>query len=301
MRPVNQIIEFKQIIGRGTRTFDGKDYFTIYDFVDAHQCFLDPEWDGEPEDPVVCSRCNEDPCVCEKDEPKPCKNCGEHPCVCKEEPRKECKICENLPCTCKKKVKIRLKNGKELEIQHITQTMFWNTSGKLISSEEFLNNLFGELPKLFKSEEELRELWSHPKTRKTLLEKLQTAGYHSEELNALKKLIDAENSDLFDVLEYVFNSEVKPITRAERVEVAKANILTFINENQLDKKQQEFIEFVLSKYIETGVGELDQAKLPILLSSMFSSQQDGITELGGNVLEITNLFVNFQQYLYKVE
>jgi type I restriction enzyme R subunit len=53
MRPVNQIIEFKQIVGRGTRTFDGKDYFTIYDFVDAHQRFLDPEWDGEPEDPVI--------------------------------------------------------------------------------------------------------------------------------------------------------------------------------------------------------------------------------------------------------
>lgn len=36
MRPVNSMIEFKQIIGRGTRLYDGKDYFTIYDFVKAH-------------------------------------------------------------------------------------------------------------------------------------------------------------------------------------------------------------------------------------------------------------------------
>ena len=50
MRPINSMIEFKQIIGRGTRLYDGKDYFTIYDFVKAHHHFSDPEWDGEPED-----------------------------------------------------------------------------------------------------------------------------------------------------------------------------------------------------------------------------------------------------------
>ncbi len=294
MRPVNQIIEFKQIVGRGTRTFDGKDYFTIYDFVDAHQRFLDPEWDGEPEDSVACNRCNEDPCVCKKGEPKPCGTCGEQPCVCDIAPPTECPICGNLSCTCKKKVKIKLKNGKELSIQHTTQTMFWDTGGKPISSEEFLNNLFGELPNLFKSEAELRALWSNPSTRRTLLEKLETAGYGTEELNALRKLVDAENSDLFDVLEYVFNSEVKPITRAERVAAAEATIFTLMNE-----KQKEFIEFVLNKYIEIGVGELDQTKLPVLLSSMFQSQADGIEELGGDVMKIRNLFIEFQQYLYK--
>jgi len=294
MRPVNQIIEFKQIVGRGTRTFDGKDYFTIYDFVDAHQRFLDPEWDGEPEDPVVCDTCNEQLCICKKNESKPCKKCGEQACVCEVVPLTECAFCQNLPCTCKKKVKVRLKGGKELEIQHTTQAMFWDTGGKPISSEEFLNNLFGELPNLFKSEVELRALWSKPSTRKTLLQKLETAGYGTEELNALRKLVDAENSDLFDVLEYIFNSEVKPITRVERVAAAEATIFTLMNE-----KQKEFIEFVLSKYIEIGVGELDQTKLPVLLSSMFQSQADGIEKLGGDVMKISNLFVEFQQYLYK--
>jgi len=46
------MIEFKQIIGRGTRLFDGKDHFTIYDFVRAYEHFTDPDWDGEPQDPV---------------------------------------------------------------------------------------------------------------------------------------------------------------------------------------------------------------------------------------------------------
>ena len=294
MRPVNQIIEFKQIVGRGTRTFDGKDYFTIYDFVDAHQRFLDPEWDGEPEDPVLCASCDEDPCVCFKGEPKPCKECEERPCICEVEPETECDICGNLPCSCRNKVKVRLKGGKELEIQHTTQTMFWDANGTPITSEDFLNNLFGEIPNLFKSEAELRELWSNPLTRKTLLEKLDTAGYGLEELNALRKLVDAEKSDLFDVLEYVFNSDIKPITRAERVSAAEATMFTIMND-----KQKEFIEFVLRKYIETGVGELDQSKLPVLLSSMFQSQTDGIEKLGGDVIKIRNLFIEFQQYLYQ--
>src|SRR5580700_443475 len=48
MRPIKSMIEFKQIVGRGTRLYDGKDYFTIYDFVKAHHHFSDPQWDGEP-------------------------------------------------------------------------------------------------------------------------------------------------------------------------------------------------------------------------------------------------------------
>ncbi len=296
MRPVNQIIEFKQIVGRGTRMFDGKEFFTIYDFVDAYQRFSDPEWDGEPVEPVepeICETCHQSPCICVK-EPKKCNLCGESPCVCEVEPPTECETCGQLPCICNKKVKIKLRNGKELEIQHMTQTSFWSADGKPITVQEFMDNLLGEMPNFFKDEAELRELWSNPITRRTLLEKLEEAGFGSEEFNTLKKLVDAENSDIFDVLEFVFNSDIKPITRKERVAVAKATIFTLLNE-----KQKEFIAFVLSKYIETGVGELDQSKLPILLANKFQSQEDGIEKLGGNALEIRDLFIEFQKYLYK--
>ncbi len=295
MRPVNQIIEFKQIVGRGTRLFDGKEFFTIYDFVDAYQRFSDPEWDGEPVEPVeseICDICHQSPCVCVK-EPATCKVCGESPCVCEVEPPTGCETCGQIPCICKKKVKIKLRNGKELEIQKMISTSFWSADGKPISAEEFLNNLFGELPNFFKSEAELRKLWSNPITRRTLLEKLEEAGFGLEELNTLRKLIDAEKSDLFDVLEYVFNSDIKPITRKERVAVAEATIFTLLNE-----KQKEFIEFVLSKYIETGVGELDQSKLPILLTTKYQSLSDAQKVLG-EVSSISSLFIEFQKYLYK--
>jgi type I restriction enzyme R subunit len=292
MRPVNQIIEFKQIVGRGTRLFEGKEFFTIYDFVDAYQQFSDPEWDGEPASEDPCKVCDEIPCTCTKEPPKPCSVCGESPCICIKEPPPPCDKCGQSPCVCPKKVKIKLKDGKEREIQHMVATSFWNADGKPISAEEFLNNLFGELPNLFKDENELRTLWSNPQTRKALLAKLDEAGFGKDELNTLKKLIDAEESDLYDVLEYVFNSDIKPITREERVTRAKATILAFLN-----KKQQEFIEFVLNKYIESGVEELDQEKLPILLTNKYHSLEDA-KEILGEVAEISSLFIEFQQHLY---
>ncbi len=294
MRPVNSMIEFKQIVGRGTRMFDGKDFFTIYDFVDAYHHFADPEWDGEAE---PCDVCGKAVCECPQIQgptPKPCKTCNQWPCVCEKPPKEACEKCGELPCSCEKRktIKIKLRDGKEREIQHMVSTSFWSADGKPITSEEFLNNLFGALPDFFKSEEELRTIWSNPMTRKTLLEKLDEAGFGKDELSSLQKLIDAEKSDLFDVLEYVFNSEIKPITREARVAAAQATIFALLND-----KQKEFIEFVLTKYIETGVEELDQEKLPILLTNKYQSLEDAKGMLG-EVSNISKLFIEFQQHLY---
>lgn len=292
MRPINSMIEFKQIVGRGTRLFDGKEFFTIYDFVDAYHHFADPEWDGEPLEEEPCVKCGQNPCECKYEPPKPCKVCGKRPCECEKELPPPCSKCGQRPCVCNKKVKVKLKDGKEREIQHMISTSFWSSDGKPISAEEFLNNLFGELPNLFKSEEELRTIWSNPTTRKALLEKLNDAGFGKEELSTLQKLIDAEKSDLFDVLEYVFNSDIKPMTREERVAAAEATIFALLN-----SKQQEFIEFVLSKYVETGVEELDQEKLPTLLINKYQSLEDA-KDILGDVANISSLFIDFQKYLY---
>ncbi|MCP4552269.1 MAG: DEAD/DEAH box helicase family protein [Bacteroidetes bacterium] len=295
MRPVNQIIEFKQIVGRGTRLFDGKEFFTIYDFVNAYQRFSDPEWDGEPQPEESCAVCGQIPCICEKTPPQPCPVCGERPCVCKKPEPEPCFVCGQRPCVCPKKVKVKLKDGKEREIQHMIATSFWSADGKPISAQEFLENLFGELPNFFKSEAELREIWSNPTTRKTLLEKLDEAGFGKDELKTLQQLINAEKSDLFDVLEYVFNSDFKPITREERATRAKATIFALLND-----KQKEFIEFVLAKYVEAGVTELDQEKLPILLQTKYQSLEDAMGILG-DVQNISSLFIEFQKHLYDIK
>ncbi|MFW9612571.1 MAG: EcoAI/FtnUII family type I restriction enzme subunit R [Macellibacteroides fermentans] len=276
MRPVNSMIEFKQIVGRGTRLFEGKEFFTIYDFVNAYHHFSDPEWDGEPLPP--------------DEEPTTKAECINVPYEVK--PPKETDGEEDKGVERPKIAKIKLKDGKEREIQFMIATSFWSADGKPVSAEEFLNNLFGELPKLFSSEEELRAIWGNPTTRGILLEKLEDAGFGKAELSTLQTLINAENSDLFDVLEYVFNSDIKPISREDRVAASQSNIFAILND-----KQKEFIEFVLSKYIETGVEELDQDKLPTLLINKYQSLEDAKAILG-EVSSISSLFINFQKHLY---
>jgi len=287
MRPVNSMIEFKQIVGRGTRLFDGKEFFTIYDYVDAFHHFADPEWDGEPIEPEPTDK--------PKPPKPPCSVCGQSPCKCEKPPKPPCEICGEYNCSCNKrqKIKIKLKDGKEREIQSMIATSFWSADGKPISAEQFLNNLFGELPNLFKNEEELRTIWSNPMTRKLLLEQLEVAGFPKSDLLIVQQLVNLEKSDLFDVLEYVFNGNYNSLTREQRVAASQATIFAILND-----KQKEFIEFVLSKYVETGVEELDQEKLPILLTNKYQSLEDA-KEVLGNVGDISKLFIEFQKYLYE--
>lgn len=294
MRPVNSMIEFKQIVGRGTRLFDGKDYFTIYDFVKAYEHFSDPEWDGEPLEPEPCKRCGNIPCTCEKTPPGQCPVCGNSPCTCEKEPPGSCSECGEDPCICQKKVKIKVKlaDGKERTIQHVSATTFWSPDGKPMSAAEFVEGLYGELlPTLFKDEDELRALWGDPVTRQKLLVSLEEKGYGEEQLVAIRELINAEKSDLFDVLAYIAFA-LSTITREERVNLNREQIFKHYQD-----KQQEFLDFVLEHYVTEGVGELAQEKLPDLLELKYFSVGDAVAELG-SVAEIRDVFIGFQKHLY---
>lgn len=267
MRPIKTMIEFKQIIGRGTRLFDGKEYFTIIDFVGAYKHFSDPEWDGEP--------------INETTESEPRKS----------KPRKSKEPPPLPPIEPTQKLKIKLRDGKEREIQHMIATSFWNADGNPISVQEFMDNMFGALPEFFKSEDELRRIWSNPTTRTAFLEKISALGYGKDELETLQKMIDAEQSDLFDVLAYI-SFLTKPITRKQRVEQARTKIFEGLN-----AQQKEFLEFVLAKYEDKGVEELDEEKLPILLNLKYHAIADAESVLGG-VEKIRSTFFGFQKDLY---
>ena len=291
MRPVNSMIEFKQIIGRGTRLYDGKDYFTIYDFVKAHLLFNDPEWDGEPIEPEACEKCGSHPCECEVKPPKPCAKCGKSPCEC---PKEKCPVCGKQPCQCQRrnKVKVKLADGKERTIQHMTMTSFWHTDGTPMSAQQFMEMLFGKLPDFFKDEDELRTLWSAPGTRATLLEGLSEAGFGHEQMTEMQKIIDAEKSDLFDVLAYVAYA-MPPITREDRASKARVEISA-----QFNPKQQVFLDFVLSHYVNVGVEELSAEKLnPLLRLKYHDSLPDAVADLGAPK-QIQEVFIGFQKFLY---
>lgn len=292
MRPINSMIEFKQIIGRGTRLYDGKDYFTIYDFVKAHHHFSDPEWDGEPIDPEPCAKCNHAPCVCINAPPPPCYLCGKQPCECEKEP---CPKCGQRPCVCQKKVKakVKLADGKERNIQHMMMTTFWHPDGTPMSAQQFMELLFGKLPEFFKDEAELREIWSAPDTRKKLLQGLAERGFGHDQLTEMQKIIDAEKSDLFDVLAHVAYA-MPPQTREIRAAQARVHINT-----RFSAKQQVFLDFVLQHYVSVGVEELDQEKLtPLLRLKYHNSIADAVADLG-QPEAIGKVFAGFQRFLYQ--
>jgi len=292
MRPINSMIEFKQIIGRGTRLFDGKDYFTIYDFVKAHQHFSDPEWDGEPEDPEPCSKCGKSPCECIPEPREPCPECGKVPCEC---PKLPCPKCGKRPCECKRKnrIKVKLADGKERNIQDMMATTFWHPDGTPISAQQFMELLFGKLPDFFQNEAELRVLWSVPDTRAKLLDGLAEKGFGPDAMAEMQRIIEAEKSDLFDVLAYVAYA-MSPLTREERAARARVQIAS-----QFDDKQQAFLDFVLAQYVKVGVGELDAQKLGPLLKLKYSNAiADAIADLG-QPEQIREVFAGFQKYLYQ--
>jgi len=153
-----------------------------------------------------------------------------------------------------------------------------------------LQSLFGALPELFKSEDELRNIWSKPDTRRKLLEELSEKGFAKQQLQEFQKILNAENSDLYDVLAYIaFHADI--IERAIRADKAKIHL------DNYDPKQQEFLNFVLSQYVRQGVEELDDTKISDLLILKYHAIADAKKALG-DIASIRNTFIGFQTYLY---
>ena len=271
LRPVNSMIEFKQIIGRGTRLYEGKDFFTIHDFENASALFHDPDWDGEPEDPETI-----EPRKASELKPKPDETDGGG----------------GEPVARREMIRIKLADGKERQLQSISSTMFYSVDGRPMSLTEFIQSLYDtlSLPELFSSEEELRKLWSAPRTRDILLKRLEESGFSKTDLQQIQTLIHAENSDLFDVIEFIRFAAV-PIPRKIRSQKSIMNL-----ENLTDS-ERDFIDFLADQYVARGVEELDEPRLELLLEAKYSNVIEGVRALG-KVDVARRLFLTFQRNLY---
>lgn len=292
MRPVNNMVEFKQIIGRGTRLFDDKYYFTIYDFVGASRNFQDAEWDGDP----FCPVCGNYPCTCNKkprnggstanepetpfNQPQPCPNCG------------------HLPCTCdggskpKNKVIVRLSDKRSLELK-TTWTERFQFGDELISIEEFIQRLFGKLPHFFNGPEDLRKQWEHPDTRQALLSHLEREGFHEEKLQTIQRVMGREDCDLLDVLEYIAY-ETEPMERTKRVELVKQDYY-----KRQNAAQRVFTDFLISQYLRNSYREFTSDNLGKFINMKYGSIADAKANLAMDVPQIRNHYFEFQRQLYK--
>ncbi|NII11739.1 type I restriction endonuclease subunit R [Oleiagrimonas sp. C23AA] len=269
LRPIKSMIEFKQIIGRGTRTFDGKDFFTIYDFVKAYEHFNDKEWDGEPLPP---------------EEPKPGPR--EYP---KGTRGGSGEINEPPPV---QKIVVKLADGKERQIRYLTATTYWSPDGRPVTAQEFMQQLFGDLESLVASEDQLRTLWSDPERREAFIQRLTELGYDADRLNDMRRLIDAPNSDIFDVLAYV-RFTLAPLARAERATAARKSGL-----NGYESEMREFLDYVLNAYVNRGVDELSPRKIADFLRIRYGGVNDAKRVLGA-VPAIRQAFIAVQRHLYE--
>jgi type I restriction enzyme, R subunit len=258
MRPVRSMIEFKQIIGRGTRTYDGKDFFTIWDFVKAHENFNDPEWDGPPEEVTP---------------PKPRPLRGEEPPLGPEPEPHESGGDEGVdePSA---KIIVKLADGKARSIQYIATTTYWGPDGKPISAAEFLQRLFGDLSGMVTDEDQLRTIWSSPDNREHFLTQLDDNGYDPDRLDDIRRLVDAPKSDLYDVLSYILFAN-PPKTRHDRAETVRKDGM-----GQFTAEMRELLLGILLAYESAGEAELAGKKLGQFLTARYGSVSEGKTKLG---------------------
>ncbi len=292
MRPVNNMVEFKQIIGRGTRLFDDKYYFTIYDFVGASRNFQDEEWDGDP----FCPVCGNYPCTCnKKPQPKPYPEPeGESGKTKEPEP---CPVCGHLPCTCeggkpKKKIEVRLSDKRTLELK-TTWTEKFQYGDELISIEEFIQRLFGRLPSFFNGPEDLRKQWEHPDTRRALLDQLEQEGFHEEKLQTMQRVMGREDCDLLDVLECLAY-ETTPMEREKRVALVCQDYY-----KRQTAEQKVFIDFLINQYLRNSYREFTSDNLSALLKMKYGTIADASAKLSMNGAQIRSQYIEFQRQLYR--
>ncbi len=276
MRPIRSMIEFKQIIGRGTRTFEGKDFFTIWDFVKAHENFEDPEWDGPPLPP-------------EGPPPEPPTTPPEPPEG--PEPPGEGGDGPEPPPPPEPKIVVKLADGKEREIRYLRSTSYWDADGKPISAAEFLERLFGDLKGIIADEDALRLVWSDPDNREHFLAQLEDRGYDEDKLNDIRLLVDAQDSDLFDVLSYIMFT-TSPLTRQDR-----ADHLTDGGLDEFPGEMKTLLVSILQAYIEDGERELATSKLIQFLTARYGSVSEGKAVLG-ELSEVKDAFRRMQADLY---
>jgi len=268
-RPIKSMIEFKQIVGRGTRIFEGKNYFTILDFVKAYYHFADPEWDGEPIDQTTGIEIGGEEIVREAG---PLVDPIDQP----ERP---------------KKIKIKLGESGVRELWGKSTIMFYDMDGKPISAEQFLKNLFGKLPDFFKDENKLRAIWSDPKTREIFMKEMAQFGYDTDQMNEFAKMVGAENSDLFDVFEYIAFDK-KPLTRGERILKTKEKVF-----EGLDSETQQFLEFVLNAYHSDGYETLSEKSFSTFLELRYGSMIEA-QSVFGDLNNVKSSFLSLQEELY---
>ena len=222
---------------------------------------------------------------------KPCPMCGKRPCECPKEP---CPKCGQRPCVCKKKAKVKLADGKERTIQHMMVTTLLASRRHADVGAAVHGNALRQAAGVLQE----RSRTAGPLERaRHAGEALAGAGreglWPATRLAEMQKIIDAEKSDLFDVLAYVAYA-LPPLTREERAATGQGR-----DQHPLQQQAAGVSRLRAVALREGRRRELDQEKLtPLLRLKYHDSIADAVADLG-RPEEIGEVFAGFQKFLYQ--
>ena len=274
VRNIGSIVEYKQIVWRGTRIFEWKDYFTILDFVWATNDFRDELWDWWAE---------EENLVNSDDEIK-----SPHSVSPKE--REEDIVWDKKEKV--EKLRVRLADNREIKVIDIETRYLDPVSWKHLNSEDFLKKIIWELPAFYKDEHQLRMLWSNPETRDELLQKLSKVWLDTEQLEDLKNIFEAKWSDIFDILAHLsFNSDIK--YRSERSIYGEDIVWKYSS-----LKAKEFLEFLLDLYVKNWILDFRKDGLSSKISLFNKWQAREIAEEFWGIKQLKSAYYELQESLY---
>lgn len=193
----------------------------------------------------------------------------------------------------KPKVTIEIKN-KKLKVINI-ETSYVGEDGRPLSTKDYLELLIDILGEYYQDGDGLREIWSNPVNRKNLLEQLRSRNIDETQLNDLKQVFDAENSDIYDLLAHLsFNLEIK--SRKERAENAGQSEFVRNHNNRI---AQELIRFILNRYESDGFTELADDKLSTLINlSGLGTVRDVAVNFGG-INQLKQEYFELQREIYR--
>jgi len=278
-KPINSMVQFKQIIGRGSRLFPDKDKlsFTIIDYAGATRLFTDPDFDGFPElitQEEIDARGNQT------------------------EPTK---VVEDNRSPAEKEPKVVDKSGEprkfyvdKVQVQIIHEMVYeLDPDGTKLRTWKLTDYTRDKVRELYPSANELRARWTETEERQHIIEALEQRGIS---LKHLAEVTGQPDADPFDLLMHVaFNAPLR--TRRERADYVKKE-----KENYIEKygpEAREIILMLLNKYTEFGVTQLTD---PNILRIPPISQKGSPFEIAkcfGGIDKLRKVLSDLQRFLYE--
>ena len=286
-KPINSMIDFKQIIGRGTRVSEehNKFWFTIIDYVGATQLFYDPAFDG---DPVRVTKTTID-------------NEGVETKV---EDSEEGTLEPEYETTAEDKIReAQLKLGEFPRKYYLDNVQVYiageqafelDPEDNVLKTVQFTDYVTKNIRRLNLSAKHLREIWPQAEQRIEILNQLRSRGIDPDHLAHVTHQEDADALDL--LLHVAYNAPL--VTRRERAEKLRQKKANFFN--TFTPAAREILDTLLEKYADYGVGEFDHLSSVLQVSpfDQYGSTYD-IYQLFGGAEKMLQAVDELQKFLYE--